>query len=82
MKKLLEIVEFLRMEIKKGAGNHVSNWCQEVQVTNACNNGLRVTPYRNYGSGLPKEAYIRYEQFPCQSKMPILGNFCGILPVF
>ena len=31
MEKLLEIVDFFTDGNKKGAGNHVSNQCQEVQ---------------------------------------------------
>ena len=31
VEKLLEIVDFFRDEKKKGARNHISNWCREVQ---------------------------------------------------
>ena len=99
---------------------------RDFNLTNACNSGLQVTPYRNYGSGLSKEAYINISNFRANLKwrefgicsvgnrwspasqrhndatktqaflkntakwfifqthvkMPILGNFCGILPVF
>ncbi len=44
-------------------------------LTNAGNKGLQVTPYRNYGSGLPKEAHIDISNFRANRKRAVLGNF-------
>ena len=69
MKKLLEIVGFFTDGNEKGPETTFLigvRRCRDFNLTNAGNSGLQVTPYRNYGSGLPKEAYIKHEQFPCQ----------------
>ena len=50
--------------------------------TNLCNRGLQVTPYRNYGSGLPKEAHIDISNFCANRKWAVLGNLHEVLPVF
>ena len=70
---------------KREAGKHIPNWFEDIQgpnLTHACNRGLQTTPFRNYGSGLPKEAYIGMSNFRANRKTAILGNLREELPVF
>lgn len=55
---------------------------QGLNLTNACNIDLQATPFKNYGSGLPKEAHIDISNFRANEKGVVLGNLHGVLPIF
>ena len=55
---------------------------RDYDLTNAGNRGLQVTPCRNYGSGLPKEAHRDISNFRANRKRAVLGNLHEIMPVF
>ena len=70
---------------KREAGSHIPNWFGDFQgpnLTHACNRGLQTTPFKNCGSGLPKEAYINISNFRANKKIAISGSLKAKLPTY